>query len=188
MDESWSLSHTKWECLYHVVFIPKYRRKALRSCPRVLARGPRGSRACRLCLLEPRLRSRVVRGVAGGASQLSRGVRRRYAPDRLDRRNDRSGRNRVPIDLRRDRAAVHADSFRQRGGHTRSLPGEARRASSMSAGARDRDDRRRFALGAHRPPAGVQPSRARLHRQAREVAWKTTSSGKSDRPPAASIL
>jgi putative transposase len=29
MDESWSLSHTKWECLSHVVFIPKYRRKAL---------------------------------------------------------------------------------------------------------------------------------------------------------------
>jgi putative transposase len=28
MDESWSLSHTKWECLYHVVLIPKYRRKA----------------------------------------------------------------------------------------------------------------------------------------------------------------
>jgi putative transposase len=24
-----SLSHTKWECKYHVVFIPKYRRKAL---------------------------------------------------------------------------------------------------------------------------------------------------------------
>lgn len=24
-----SLSHTKWECEYHVVFIPKYRRKAL---------------------------------------------------------------------------------------------------------------------------------------------------------------
>ena len=29
MDESWSLNHTKWECLYHIVFIPKYRRKAL---------------------------------------------------------------------------------------------------------------------------------------------------------------
>ena len=29
MDESESLSHTKWECKYHVVFIPKYRRKAL---------------------------------------------------------------------------------------------------------------------------------------------------------------
>jgi putative transposase len=28
MDEG-SLSHTKWECKYHVVFIPKYRRKAL---------------------------------------------------------------------------------------------------------------------------------------------------------------
>ena len=29
MDEYESLSHTKWECLYHVVFIPKYRRRAL---------------------------------------------------------------------------------------------------------------------------------------------------------------
>ena len=27
MDESESLSHTKWECKYHVVFIPKYRKK-----------------------------------------------------------------------------------------------------------------------------------------------------------------
>ena len=24
-----SLSHTRWECKYHVVWIPKYRRKAL---------------------------------------------------------------------------------------------------------------------------------------------------------------
>ena len=24
-----SLSHTKWECQYHIVFIPKYRRKVL---------------------------------------------------------------------------------------------------------------------------------------------------------------
>ena len=29
MDEYESLSHTKWDCKYHVVFIPKYRRKAL---------------------------------------------------------------------------------------------------------------------------------------------------------------
>ena len=29
MDESESLSHTKWECKYHVVFIPKFRRKVL---------------------------------------------------------------------------------------------------------------------------------------------------------------
>ena len=29
MDLYQSLSHTKWECKYHVVFIPKYRRKAL---------------------------------------------------------------------------------------------------------------------------------------------------------------
>jgi putative transposase len=29
MDKTESLNHTKWECKYHVVFIPKYRRKAL---------------------------------------------------------------------------------------------------------------------------------------------------------------
>ncbi len=29
MDESQSLSHSKWECKYHVVFIPKCRRKTL---------------------------------------------------------------------------------------------------------------------------------------------------------------
>ena len=29
MDEMESLSHIKWECKYHVVFIPKYRRKQL---------------------------------------------------------------------------------------------------------------------------------------------------------------
>jgi len=29
MIESSSLSHTKWKCQYHIVFIPKYRRKVL---------------------------------------------------------------------------------------------------------------------------------------------------------------
>ena len=29
MDDSESLSHSKWECKYHVVFIPKNRRKVL---------------------------------------------------------------------------------------------------------------------------------------------------------------
>lgn len=29
MDEYESLSHAKWECKYHVVFIPKCRRKTL---------------------------------------------------------------------------------------------------------------------------------------------------------------
>ncbi|MEO1509940.1 MAG: transposase, partial [Cyanobacteria bacterium J06633_23] len=24
-----SLSHSKWDCTYHVVFVPKYRRKAM---------------------------------------------------------------------------------------------------------------------------------------------------------------
>ena len=29
MDDYQSLSHSVWECKYHVVFIPKYRRKAI---------------------------------------------------------------------------------------------------------------------------------------------------------------
>ena len=29
MDEPKTLNHSKWECKYHVVFIPKYRKKAL---------------------------------------------------------------------------------------------------------------------------------------------------------------
>ena len=29
MKDYESLNHTKWDCKYHVVFIPKYRKKAL---------------------------------------------------------------------------------------------------------------------------------------------------------------
>ena len=29
MDERESLNHTQWGCKYHIIFIPKYRRKAL---------------------------------------------------------------------------------------------------------------------------------------------------------------
>ena len=29
MDNSKSLAHTKWECTYHIVWVPKYRRKVL---------------------------------------------------------------------------------------------------------------------------------------------------------------
>ena len=29
MEDYQSLSHTRWQCKYHVIFIPKYRRKAL---------------------------------------------------------------------------------------------------------------------------------------------------------------
>ena len=28
-DDESALSHTKWNCQYHIVFIPKYRRKAI---------------------------------------------------------------------------------------------------------------------------------------------------------------
>ena len=36
MDEYESLSHTKWDCKYHVVFIPKCRRKTLYQELRVI--------------------------------------------------------------------------------------------------------------------------------------------------------
>ena len=29
MDEYETLNHTTWDCKYHIVFIPKYRRKVL---------------------------------------------------------------------------------------------------------------------------------------------------------------
>ena len=29
MDSAESLSHTRWECKYHIIFIPKYRRKSI---------------------------------------------------------------------------------------------------------------------------------------------------------------
>ncbi|MCU0689851.1 MAG: IS200/IS605 family transposase, partial [Polyangiaceae bacterium] len=29
MDVVESLAHTRWSCKYHIVFIPKYRKKAL---------------------------------------------------------------------------------------------------------------------------------------------------------------
>ena len=29
MDDNLSLSHTRWNCKYHIVFIPKYRRKEI---------------------------------------------------------------------------------------------------------------------------------------------------------------
>ncbi len=33
MDKIESLNHTKWDCKYHVVFIPKNRRKVLYGHP-----------------------------------------------------------------------------------------------------------------------------------------------------------
>ncbi len=34
-DDLHSLSHTKWSCKYHIVFAPKYRRKALYEARRI---------------------------------------------------------------------------------------------------------------------------------------------------------
>jgi putative transposase len=46
MDEYESLSHTKWDCKYHVIFIPKRRRKALYgSCGSILAKCFAGCRS-----------------------------------------------------------------------------------------------------------------------------------------------
>ena len=52
MKDIGSLSHTKWECKYHVVFIPKYRRKALyyelRQYLGEIFRGWAQQRECRI--------------------------------------------------------------------------------------------------------------------------------------------
>jgi putative transposase len=42
-----SLSHTRWECKYHIVFIPKYRRKRLFGVIR--KRKPGGHVVFRAC-------------------------------------------------------------------------------------------------------------------------------------------
>ena len=56
MTHSRSLNHTKWHCQYHVVLIPKYRKKAIdgqlrasteRMVPRMLVRGVRSKRDSR---------------------------------------------------------------------------------------------------------------------------------------------
>jgi len=49
MDEHEALSHTTWDCKYHVVFIPKCRRKTLylelrRHLGEVFRRFPRAPR------------------------------------------------------------------------------------------------------------------------------------------------
>ena len=33
-DDTSSLSHTKWNCQYHIIFCPKYQRKAIDEKPR----------------------------------------------------------------------------------------------------------------------------------------------------------
>ena len=38
-----SLSHTKWKCQYHIVFIPKYRKKILYGSNSGLFHDERGS-------------------------------------------------------------------------------------------------------------------------------------------------
>ena len=52
MKDNSSLSHTKWECKYHVVFIPKYRRKVLyyklREYLGDIFRGLASQRECRI--------------------------------------------------------------------------------------------------------------------------------------------
>ncbi len=41
MSEYNSLSHTKWDCKYHIVFIPKCRRKVLYGKVRIEVSKPR---------------------------------------------------------------------------------------------------------------------------------------------------
>ena len=57
MKDIGSLSHTKWECKYHVVFIPKYRRKAMYPSLVTLASAKTESLAvstfCSFVIFEP---------------------------------------------------------------------------------------------------------------------------------------
>ena len=41
MNDINSLSHTKWNCKYHIVFAPKYRRKVFYNEKRIAKRGLR---------------------------------------------------------------------------------------------------------------------------------------------------
>jgi REP element-mobilizing transposase RayT len=48
MDEYESLSHSKWECKYHIVFIPKGRRRALYvNCGGISVKSSAGRRSRR---------------------------------------------------------------------------------------------------------------------------------------------
>ena len=76
MDDYESLSHSKWECKYHVVFIPKGRRKTLYENSvttirrqGVLTRHPR--RSCEGS--DPRSRSATIAIDGAGISRLRRG-------------------------------------------------------------------------------------------------------------------
>ena len=63
MKDYQSLSHTKWDCKYHVVFIPKYRRKRIFGVIR-----PSGGRSR---LISPRGNARnrnLIRSGAGRAA------------------------------------------------------------------------------------------------------------------------
>ena len=55
MNDAESLSHTRWECKYHVVFTPKYRRMALYG-------GLRKELGGLLCTLAEQRESRVEEG------------------------------------------------------------------------------------------------------------------------------
>ena len=53
MDEYARLSHTKWDCTYHIVFIPKCRRKVLtKSLPQHLGEVFRDLAQHRECKIE----------------------------------------------------------------------------------------------------------------------------------------
>jgi hypothetical protein len=72
MNEYESLSHTEWECKYHVVFIPKYRRKALHEQLR------RNLGACRLPSVAPWKHPCKLHDLGGSRSQ--RASQRRTTP------------------------------------------------------------------------------------------------------------
>ena len=63
-DDLHSLSHTKWNCKYHVVFAPKYRRRAFYEASRLedpfTGKKKQYARAGHICAVKRRSESRAL--------------------------------------------------------------------------------------------------------------------------------
>src|SRR5712691_12068046 len=94
MPDSETLSHTKWDCKYHVVFIPKYRRKALyhelRRHLGEVFRALAEQKECRIWGMfgvqrqaELGMMNRILSGVRRPKNPCSRGQPAWSTPDRI---------------------------------------------------------------------------------------------------------
>jgi putative transposase len=100
MNDYENLSHTTWECKYHVVFIPKYRRKALFGNPR---RRRRAHRRQLLCDApgpvhgEPRPQRVRATGSAGSGDSRKAAIDLRKTPRRATFSRTAQARSEMPV-------------------------------------------------------------------------------------------